>query len=265
MFGESFERYVTGSNDWLTTYGLNNTVARDLAHPENLVSYAGQPYPDRYLSPNFYTGPELNAGYAAHINCEVPSKAAYLAVEGGTFNGFTIAGIGFDKVEQIWFRALTHYFNSAETFNQAYTDIIHAASDLYGPDDVWQVTLALRAVEMNMPQTFNGDFNGDGLVDAADYVSWRHGLGTDYSLGEYDRWRANFGLGTSASASQVSSVPEPTSIALIAIGLLAFSRRYKPADTRAGRNPEQKCRDGSSSYLRNSNHAVNSFRSSPCR
>jgi hypothetical protein len=43
-------------------------------------------------------------------------------------------------------------------------------------------------------QTFTlgaaGDFNGDGKVDAADYVVWRSSINTQAA---YDTWRANFG------------------------------------------------------------------------
>ncbi len=43
-------------------------------------------------------------------------------------------------------------------------------------------------------QTFSlgaaGDYNGDGKVDAADYVKWRDSIGTQAA---YDVWRANFG------------------------------------------------------------------------
>ena len=38
-----------------------------------------------------------------------------------------------------------------------------------------------------------GDFNLNGVVDAADYVCVAKGLGTTYSQSDYDVWRANFG------------------------------------------------------------------------
>src|SRR5207253_11491905 len=39
-----------------------------------------------------------------------------------------------------------------------------------------------------------GDFNGDGRVDAADYVVWRKANGP---AANYDLWRTNFGVGIS--------------------------------------------------------------------
>ena len=37
-----------------------------------------------------------------------------------------------------------------------------------------------------------GDFNGDDIIDAADYVVWRNGLGMTYTQTDYNVWRANF-------------------------------------------------------------------------
>ncbi|MEQ8849291.1 hypothetical protein [Botrimarina sp.] len=60
-----------------------------------------------------------------------------------------------------------------------------------------------------------GDYNSDGVVNAADYTVWRDGLGTVFDQSDYDVWSANYGA--TASASQ--AVPEPTALA----GLVAFS------------------------------------------
>jgi hypothetical protein len=63
-----------------------------------------------------------------------------------------------------------------------------------------------------------GDYNGDGNVDAADYVVWRN---TDGTLAGYDTWRENFGntFGSGAS-SAVAAVPEPVSLGLLIIAAL---------------------------------------------
>ncbi|MCI0333103.1 MAG: proprotein convertase P-domain-containing protein [Planctomycetes bacterium] len=65
-----------------------------------------------------------------------------------------------------------------------------------------------------------GDYNGDGVVDAADYVAWRKNDGTQAG---YNGWRMNFGEtvgGAGAAASANAAVPEPWSSALIWIGLV---------------------------------------------
>jgi hypothetical protein len=63
--------------------------------------------------------------------------------------------------------------------------------------------------------TLPGDFNQDGVVDAADYVVWRK---TDGTQAGYDLWRANFGRTTGAGAISIATVPEPASAMLIVVG-----------------------------------------------
>ena len=66
-----------------------------------------------------------------------------------------------------------------------------------------------------------GDFNYDGRVDAADYVIWRNGLGSNHVPAEYDTWRANFGKQIAGPSATSQSVPEPPTMIFIACGLLA--------------------------------------------
>ncbi|MEX2310345.1 MAG: hypothetical protein WD738_22445 [Pirellulales bacterium] len=73
-----------------------------------------------------------------------------------------------------------------------------------------------------------GDYNGDGSVDAADYVVWRK---TDGTQDGYNTWRANFGqtAGTgSAVSSGTAAVPEPAAwvvcLGLATIGICIGSR-----------------------------------------
>jgi hypothetical protein len=75
-----------------------------------------------------------------------------------------------------------------------------------------------------------GDYNQDGIVDAADYVVWRDtlgqsgaGLAADGSnngsidLGDFEVWRAHFGqtAGSGSGATANASVPEPTAPVLL--------------------------------------------------
>jgi hypothetical protein len=70
-----------------------------------------------------------------------------------------------------------------------------------------------------------GDYNNNGVVDAADYVAWRAGsrplhneittIG-DNTPGDYTEWRVRFGgTLTSGAAMSAGSVPEPSSNALV--------------------------------------------------
>lgn len=85
---------------------------------------------------------------------------------------------------------------------------------------------------VNFPEVLAGDYNGDNVVDAADYTVWRDGgalLNETVTPGEvtqedYDAWAANFGATTAASSS---AIPEPATFALLLpiAGMLARRTR----------------------------------------
>jgi endonuclease I len=99
------------------------------------------------------------------------------------------------------------------------------------------------------PAVLAGDYDNNGVVDAADYVTWRKSLAAGTSLPhnetatvgvtdqqDYDVWRQNFGATGSGSGSSLNStagsVPEPASTALLVIALtgmhLVSMRRRSP-------------------------------------
>ena len=59
-----------------------------------------------------------------------------------------------------------------------------------------------------------GDFNNNGVVDAADYVVWRK---TDGTPAGYNAWRTHFGQpsGSGAGAIANAAVPEPATLVLL--------------------------------------------------
>jgi hypothetical protein len=83
-----------------------------------------------------------------------------------------------------------------------------------------------------------GDYNHNGVVDAADYVAWRDGLGTTYTQADYDVWRAHFGqsAGNGATVSTSATIPEPAPATLLPLGMLGCGwRRRRRLRFRAGR------------------------------
>lgn len=90
-----------------------------------------------------------------------------------------------------------------------------------------------------------GDYNDNGVVDAADYTVWRDHLGQTFSLpnrdpangsgaisaADYNSWKANFGaiLGAgSASGTASSAVPEPAAGLMCVLAIcLAAGRRLE--------------------------------------
>jgi hypothetical protein len=88
---------------------------------------------------------------------------------------------------------------------------------------------------LNPPAGVPGDYNGNGAVDAADYVLWRKGgpLANEVDTpgtvndADYTEWRARFG-NPSAVGAAVASVPEPASTSLLILAAaFAALRRNK--------------------------------------
>lgn len=74
-----------------------------------------------------------------------------------------------------------------------------------------------------------GDFNGDTVSDAADYVLLRHAGGSG-AAANYNVWRSNYGLGGSGSGSGAfSAIPEPVSatMAFFCAAALMLTTRHR--------------------------------------
>jgi hypothetical protein len=89
---------------------------------------------------------------------------------------------------------------------------------------------------LTTPPGANGDYNNNGVVDAADYVVWRSRLGQSVTLpndttpgtvtqADYTVWRNNFGATSGSGSGSLGggAVPEPISMVLIASGAGAFA------------------------------------------
>ncbi len=88
-----------------------------------------------------------------HGNSGVPNHAYFLMVDGGTYNGITVAPIGLTKAGKIQYRSLTEYLTSASDFLDNYDALNQSCSDLIGVAgitgaDCVEVQKALDAVEM---------------------------------------------------------------------------------------------------------------------
>jgi hypothetical protein len=71
------------------------------------------------------------------------------------------------------------------------------------PNDMSAI-IGLRVA--SLPES-SSDFNGDGNIDAADYVAWRKGLAAGaYTQVDYITWRQNFGTTTTGAAADAQSL-----------------------------------------------------------
>lgn len=121
--------------------------------------------------------------------------------------------------------------------------------DLHDPSEL-NLEQALRVIwdghgyVSNLYETgLPGDYNNDGVVNAADYTVWRDNLGAregtlpndvdggDITSQQYLTWRSNFGATAleDGAGSFAGHIPEPTAVSLVglAISLSLVGRRYR--------------------------------------
>ena len=98
--------------------------------------------------------------------------------------------------------------------------------------------LQIFAVQTGVP----GDYNEDGVVNAADYSSWLSALGSGtlpnesaspgvVDSADYDFWKTQFSA-TNGLANTTQFVPEPSALALLLVAsiLCCFSNRVHDTD-----------------------------------
>jgi hypothetical protein len=106
-------------------------------------------------------------------------------------------------------------------------------------------TLVIGGVEYITVAGVLGDYNNNGVVDAADYTAWRDNLGgPDTALQnrdpmnsgnidqtDYDFWKSRFGATSGAGSGSLAgnaAVPEPASLVLVLVGFALGCLRCVP-------------------------------------
>ncbi len=140
------------------------------------------------------------------------SLADFLALVGGT------------KAIRYWDDALADWADiTAATYGDDYTLEYLTSGDLAG----------YTLLTVGQLPALAGDYNDDGVVDAADYSVWRDHLGQSVTLPnqatpgavtEYDRdlWAANYG-----ATLQGSAIPEPNALVLAALAAVGLAARRR--------------------------------------
>jgi hypothetical protein len=92
--------------------------------------------------------------------------------------------------------------------------------------------------QINAQVGLAGDYNDDGIVDAADYTIWRDTLGSTTDLradgnnnhviddGDFWLWKSQFGASLGNASRSTETVPEPCSALLMALGCFVQFLRH---------------------------------------
>ncbi|WP_170286122.1 M4 family metallopeptidase [Nocardioides rubriscoriae] len=100
--------------------------------------------PGKVSDAEYNCDPNLTDSGGVHGNSGVPNHAYALVVDGGTFNGQTITGLGLDKAANIWWYAQTHYLTPSSDFTDAADALEQSCADLVG-ETINKITTATDA------------------------------------------------------------------------------------------------------------------------
>jgi len=127
------------STRWLIGLGTTLGAIRDMWNPNCFAD------PSFVTSLQYYCGLSDNGG--VHSNSGIPNKAYASLVDGTTFNGILVQGIGFTKAFMIYSRAMIVYMNP-------YTDFLEHADALYA-SCVDLIGIELNDLVTGMPSGIN--------------------------------------------------------------------------------------------------------------
>ena len=167
IMGVAVDFYATDRSEYKPNYLLGEQFILDNSLPDTNLFLRSMinPSDDAYGSYDCYC-PEVGE-VDVHFSSRVANHFFYLLAE-GTVNGKpsrtcdigdcqiakgsdTLIGIGIEKAQAIWYRALTTYFTSSTDYAGAREATILAASDLYTEVEIMAVEDAWSAVNVLPP------------------------------------------------------------------------------------------------------------------
>ncbi|MFD8706100.1 M4 family metallopeptidase [Kitasatospora sp. NPDC059648] len=134
-----------------------------------LIDINGNGTPLRYMDKPSKDGQSADSWYSGvgnldvHYSSGVANHFFYLLAEGSgakvingvsynspTVNNITVSGIGRDKAQQVWYKALTAYMTSTTDYAAARTATLNAATDLYGANSAEYNAVATAWAAVNV-------------------------------------------------------------------------------------------------------------------
>ncbi|MGW0732764.1 M4 family metallopeptidase [Streptomyces sp. NPDC002851] len=170
IFGSTTEFYAKNAED-VGDYLIGEKI--DIRGDGTPLRYMDKPSRDGKSKDDWYKG---IGGIDVHYSSGPANHFFYLLSEGSgkkeingvqydspTADGQPVTGIGRDKAEQIWFKALTTYMTSRTDYHAARVATLDAAKDLYGDGtaEYKAVDRAWAAVNV-LPSKGNGNGKGNG-------------------------------------------------------------------------------------------------------
>ncbi|MHB0874501.1 MAG: S8 family serine peptidase [Anaerolineae bacterium] len=133
---------------WLLGEEYSGGAFRSMADPPDYGD------PDTMASGYYDCDADLLDNGGVHSNSGVLNKAAYLMVDGGTFNGVSVAALGATKTARVMYELQTHLLTSASGYSDVYNLLPQACTNLQDgvaitAADCAEVAKAVQATQMD--------------------------------------------------------------------------------------------------------------------
>lgn len=223
--------FLPTENQWYKAAYYDGTanIYYDYPTKHDAVPNNQLPTADTGNSANFYVG-----GYTQDESYPMTSVGAY-ALSASAYGTYDQGGNAWEWTETVGTTSSTR-IRRGGAYDSDSTTLASSGRDSYNPGfELEDMGFRLATIPM-LP----GDYNANGIVDAADYVLYRKYLGQSFTLpndttpgtvtsADFDVWRSHFGQtpsGSGAGSLLQAAVPEPATIALsVVFAFLALSRR----------------------------------------
>jgi hypothetical protein len=227
-FSGMFNNAAPSSSGGLVQIGLNNN--------QTASANGGNYYMGRVFGYDPLIDGETVGGNGAFFKLNGPG--APLRSLGWHKLGVTVSDVDFKfYVDDILSRTVlrSQGFNGVPITIRSFDEIRlgSGVSNLDNASYVDDVSVVLNPVIVT-PPTNNADFNGDNVVDGADFLIWQKGFGTGNNLASGDAngdlavdgldlgvWKTQFGTDPTPAVIAVGAVPEPTTLALAGLAMVA--------------------------------------------
>ncbi len=152
----------------------------------------------------------------------IVNGTALAAIDKSTGATSTVAttGIVLEDIAASPDNGIMYGVGSGSAYSLYQINLATGATTIVGPSLLRPSSLAFTT----LPGTI-GNFNGDTIVDARDYVVWRKRLGLTFTSADYSTWRSHFGQSTpgggAATLNAVAALPEPASSVLFVVAIFA--------------------------------------------
>ncbi|MEN3585651.1 M4 family metallopeptidase [Streptomyces sp. ZYX-F-203] len=195
IFGATVEFYADNAED-VGDYFVGEEI--DIRGNGTPLRYMDKPSKDGASKDSWYSGigsidVHYSSGPANHFFYLLSEGSGTKTINGVTYDsptsdGLPVTGIGRDKAEQIWFKALTTQFTSTTNYAGARTGTLAVAGDLYGTDSAEYKAVQDAWAGVNVgDRSDGGGTGGDSYESTTDVAIPDNGAAVTSTLTVSDR------------------------------------------------------------------------------